>query len=106
MNYTIDISLQAKADLRNIYSYIAYELLSPQTAANQIDRLEENIFGLEVMPFRFKRYDEEPWKSRGLHVMPVDKYVVLYIPNNKEAIVTILRVMYSGRNLAKQLNNM
>ena len=27
------------------------------------------------MPFRFKRYDEEPWKSRGLHIMPVDKTV-------------------------------
>ncbi len=80
MNYTIDISLQAKTNLRNIYSYIANELLSPQTAANQIDRLEENIF----MPFRFRKYDEEPWKSRGLHIMPVDKYVVLYIPNKKK----------------------
>ncbi len=84
MNYTIDISLQAKTNLRNIYSYIANELLSPQTAANQIDRLEENIFGLEIMPFRFRKYDEEPWKSRGLHIMPVDKYVVLYIPNKKK----------------------
>ena len=104
MNYTIDISLQAKADLRNIYNYIANELLSPQTAANQIDRLEENIFGLEVMPFRFKRYDEEPWKSRGLHIMPVDKFVVLYIPNKQKTIVTILRVMYGGRNINEQLN--
>ena len=104
MNYTIDISLQAKTDLRNIYNYIANELLSPQTAANQIDRLEENIFGLEVMPFRFKRYDEEPWKSRGLHIMPVDKFVVLYIPNKQKTIVTILRVMYGGRNINEQLN--
>ena len=104
MNYTIDISLQAKTDLRNIYSYIANELLSPQTAVNQIDWLEENIFGLEVMPFRFKRYDEEPWKSRGLHIMPVDKYVVLYIPDKKRTIVTILRVMYGGRNINKQLS--
>ncbi len=104
MNYTIDISLQAKTDLRNIYSYIANELLSPQTAANQIDRLEENIFGLEVMPFRFKRYDEEPWKSRGLHIMPVDKFVVLYIPNKQKTIVTILRVMYGGRNINEQLS--
>jgi toxin ParE1/3/4 len=104
MNYTIDISLQAKTDLRNIYNYIANELLSPQTAANQIDRLEENIFGLEVMPFRFKRYDEEPWKSRGLHIMPVDKFVVLYIPNKQKTIVTILRVMYGGRNINEQLS--
>ena len=104
MNYTIDISLQAKTDLRNIYSYIANELLSPQTAANQIDRLEGNIFGLEVMPFRYKRYDEEPWKSRGLHIMPVDKYVVLYIPDKKRAIVTVLRIMYGGRNINEQLS--
>ena len=54
MNYTIDISLQAKADLRNIYSYIANELLSPQTAANQIDRLEEVYLTKPRLCYNFK----------------------------------------------------
>lgn len=42
MTYKIDISKQAQADLRGIYEYIAYNLLSPQSAAGQLDRLEEH----------------------------------------------------------------
>lgn len=55
------------------------------------------------MPFRFKLYKKEPWKLKGLHIMPVDKFVVLYIPDKNKSLVTILRVMYSGRDIDKQL---
>ena len=47
---------------------------------------------------------KEPWKSRGLRVLPVDNYVVLYIPDNDKKVVTILRVMYAGRDIDNQLN--
>ena len=44
------------------------------------------------------------WKSRGLRILPVDNYVVLYIPDEDRKTVEILRVMYGGRNIDKQLN--
>ncbi len=34
MIYTIEISVQAEADLRGIYEYIAFELLSPKNASS------------------------------------------------------------------------
>lgn len=34
----------------------------------------------------------------------VDHYIVFYIPDIQEQVVTILRVMYSGRNIEKQLS--
>ena len=37
------ITEQADADLRGIYEYITFELLSPENAARQLDRLEESI---------------------------------------------------------------
>ena len=43
-------------------------------------------------------------KSRGLRVLPVDNYLVLYIPDNDKKVVTILRVMYAGRDIDNQLN--
>ena len=43
-------------------------------------------------------------KNRGLHVLPVDNYVVLYIPDSDKRVVTILRVMYAGRDIDNQLN--
>ena len=52
MIYEIELSKQADADLRGIYEYIAFELLSPDNAARQLDRLEEHIAGLEDFPER------------------------------------------------------
>lgn len=106
MNYKVEISVQAKADLRNTYKYIAFDLLAPQNAARQLDRLEEGIKSLEFMPLRYSEYENEPWKSRGMRIMPVDNYVVLYIPNEETGVVTVIRVMYGGRNIAEQLDNM
>ena len=103
MKYKIEISEQADKDLRNIYEYIAFELQAPENASGQIDRLEKHILSLDSMPEKYRIYDKEPWKSRGLHLLPVDNYVVLYIPDTDTKVVTILRIMYSGRDIDKQL---
>ena len=104
MKYTVEITSQAESDLRDVHAYIAFELLAPENAACQLGRLEEAIMGLASLPFRFGQYDAEPWKSRGLRIMPVDHYVVLYIPNEEKAMETVMRVMYGGRDIQKQLN--
>ena len=56
------------------------------------------------MPERFPRYGKEPWHSRGLRFVAVDNYIVFYLPDVEEQVVTILRVMYSGRNIEEQLS--
>jgi len=52
----------------------AFELQSPENASGQLNRLEESIMGLNQMPERFREYENEPWHSRGLRIMPVDKF--------------------------------
>ena len=103
MIYAVITTDQADADLRGIYEYIAFELLSPDNAARQLGRLEEHIVGLEEFPEKFRYYEKEPWHSRGLRVMPVDNYLVFYIPDNDAGIVTVIRVMYAGRDVDGQL---
>ena len=104
MIYELEISEQADNDLRGIFEYIAFELQSSQNASGQLDRLEEQILSLDTMPERYRRYEKEPWKSRGLRVLLVDNYVVFYIPDSDKKVVTILRVMYAGRDTDNQLN--
>ena len=48
-------------------------------------------------------YDKDPWKSRNLRVLPVDNYCVFYIPDNNNGTVTVIRVIYGGRNIEEQL---
>ena len=82
MMYEVEVSEQADSDLRGIFEYIAFELQSPENASGQLDRLEEQILSLDTMPEHYRKYEKEPWKSRGLRVLPVDNYVVLYIPDS------------------------
>lgn len=105
MNYEVEVTEQAESDLRGIFDHIAFSLQSLQNAVGQLDRLEKAISGLSYMPERFRAYDNEPWHSRGLRIMTVDNYCVFYIPDNKEQVVTIIRVMYGSRDVNSQLNN-
>ncbi len=105
MIYEVTITEQANADLRKIYEYIAFELLSPENAAGQLDRLEENIIELEQFPEKYRVYDKEPWHSRGMRVMPVDNYLVFYILDKDAGLVTVIRVIYEGRDVDTQLKN-
>ena len=104
MIYEVRMTPETKNDLRGIFEYIAFDLQSVQNAAGQIDRLEKGISELDQMPERFRKYEKEPWHSRNLRVMPVDNYLVFYIPDQTTGIVTVIRVMYGGRDADRRLN--
>lgn len=104
MSFHVVYSAEARQDLRDIYQYIAFELLEPETAAGQANRIMNEISSLDEMPMRHRRYEEEPWYSQGLRVMPVDNYLVFYLPDETNKTVSIIRIMYGGRDISKQLN--
>ena len=103
MSYSIKYTETAIQDIDNIYEYIAYDLSEPATAAKMLDRFEEKIKALGNMPLKFREYDVEPWKSRGMHIMPVGNYIVLYTPNEKTEVVTVNRVFYGGMDIPQHL---
>ena len=47
MIFKVVISSQAEKDLRGIFEYIAFELLSPENATGQLERLEKQILHLK-----------------------------------------------------------
>ena len=104
MTYNIEISSHAEPDLRDIYEYIAFKLFSPKAAARQLMRLKAGIMSLDQMPKRFRAYQKELGFSKGLRVMPVDKFLIFYIPSESDKKVYIVRVIYGGRNIEEELN--
>ena len=84
--------------------YERKDMQTPENVSDQLDRLEACIMDLDHMPKRYRQYELEPWKSRGLRGAPVDNYLVLYIPDDDTQVVTIIRVMYGGRDVDTQLN--
>ena len=94
----------AKKDLRNVFRYISEELFAPENAARQTDRIMAAIRKLDTMPNRNRLYEEEPWHSRGLRFFPVDNYLVFYKTNDETETAYIVRIMYVGRDVHKQLS--
>lgn len=105
MIYHVTLTQQAQADLREIFKYIAIDLQSVENASGQLDRLEKAIATLDQVPERFRSYDKPKWRQRNLRIMPVDNYLVLYIPDHGSTTVTVLRIMYGGRDISRQLSN-
>ena len=61
----------------------------PDTAKNQTRRIMDAVNSLDEMPMRYSLYRNAPWHSRGLRFLPV--------------VVSIVRIMYGGRDVSKQL---
>ncbi len=103
MKYDVTFTEQAENDLRGVFEYIAFDLLSPENAAGQLDRIEEKILSLGEYPEKFRQYEREPWKSRNTRVVPVDNYVIFYIPDKtkKYPMRRIRRSLISYRKQEK-----
>ena len=103
MKFEVELTEKADRDLRNIFLYIAVDLSAPENAERQINRLCDAILSLDELPERYRRYEDEPWYSRGMRVLPIDNFVILYIPYLEEKVVRIVTVMYGGRDISEQL---
>lgn len=90
-NYKVSYSGEALSDLREIYSYIAYELLVPKTAAAQIKRIREKIRSLDFMPACHELVEWEPWQSMNMLQLPIDNYIAYYLVDDKTKMVIITR---------------
>ena len=99
MTWLVDYADSAKQDLREIYLYIKDVLLEPVIAENQTDRIMDAADALDHMPLRCRLYDNEPWRSKGLRILPVDNFVVLYVPDEARNLVKIMRIAYGGRDI-------
>ena len=104
MKYKVMYTAVAKKDLQNIFRYISEGLLAPENATGQTGRIITAIRKLGTMPNRNRLYEEEPWHSRGLRFFPVDNYLVFYKADDEAEMVYIVRIMYSGRDVHKQLS--
>lgn len=103
MSWKINYTRHASEDLKAIYEYLAFELLVPDIASRQSDRIMKAVRMLDNMPERYKVYGEEPWKSQNLRYFPVDNYLVFYLQKKEADVINIVRIIYGGRDIKRQL---
>ena len=94
-----NITEQAECDMRNIHEYIEYTLLAPDAAKRTSNKLMASIDGIEELPKGCPLLRKEPWRSRGIRRKNSGNFAIFYIADDETEVVTIIRVMYSGRNV-------
>jgi len=104
MKWNVFYTEDAESDLQGIYDYISYVLLEFLTAKKQTDRIMDAVDSLDHMPLRHQLYEHEPWHTKGLRVLPVDNYLIFYLPDESEGTVAIICIMYGGRDIDRHLN--
>ena len=104
-SYKVSYSADALDDLREIYEYIANELLVPETAAAQLGRIRKEVRSLDFMPARYALVEWEPWFSMKMYQLPVDNFNVYYLVNDEKKAVTVVRIFYGGRDIEEIINS-
>lgn len=100
-HYKTHITDEALNDMESIYEYIAEELLAPDTAMEQYNRIADAIETLDQMPERIKLMESEPERTRGLRRLIVDNYAVFFIIVDDVVIVT--NVLYGASDIENRL---
>lgn len=104
MEYNVLLTEHARDDLKSIYEYIAFELLSPDAASGMIKGILATSKGLNSFPNRNPLYHEEPWKSLEVRFVPYKNYIIFYKVDATNKAVTVARIMFGGRDITNQLN--
>lgn len=99
--YKVVITKEALQDMENIYNYIATDLLSPENAIGQYNRIADEILKPDAFPERFKIIDSEPEKRMELRRILVNNYSVFYTIRDEKVIVT--DVLYTASDIEARL---
>ena len=98
MQYALELTATAKADLSEIFTYIKTAFLDADTARSQVMRIKDTIMGLEQLPERFPLIPRETMGDCDIRKVLVDNYIVFYQIQPQPPIVYVLRVVYCRRN--------
>lgn len=96
----IVFSLAARQDLYDIFEYIANTLQASDTAAKVTRKIVHEIRSLEFMPETYPIYKKDPWHSQKVRFFPVKNYLIFYVVNKEESTISIIRILYRGRNIS------
>jgi toxin ParE1/3/4 len=92
--------------MEQISIYIAIDLANPIAALSFLDAMETSITKLSTFPHRNPLVDEEPWRSKGIRMMPVNNFLVYYWINEETFIIHVTAIVYAKRNQIRQLAEM
>ena len=102
------LSKKAEADLDEILSYLSIELSNSDAASGFLKDLQTVIDSICAIPKMGRIVENEFLPDRDVRKSLVGNYILYYLPDTKEKIIYILRILYGRRSLdelVREINN-
>lgn len=100
------LTQKAESDLDGIVSYIAVKLLNPPAASDFVNKLQENIEEARNFPESGSLIYNDFLQAENVRKKLVGNYIMYYLPDTREKIIYILRIVYSKRNMDEILKKL
>ena len=98
MSYNFKLTQQASDDLDEIIRYMVMELANKKAARDFLDDIEETIQEACLFPESGVLVKNDFLPDIEIRKKRVNHYVLYYLPQHKEKIILILRIVYGKRN--------
>jgi len=95
--YKVLIAESAKKDIKEKKQYIIDTFKYRELGERFSKKIKKAVITLEVLPQGYSA-TEFRYKGHIIYLKPIDTYLLLYIVDNSNHIVTILRVLQDGMN--------
>ena len=96
--YSLVITDVAEEDILDTVYYIANVLKAPVAANNLLDEIERHEAILENTPNIYPFVPDECLAQRGLRFARIKNYLMFYLINEDDKIVTVIRFLYARRD--------
>lgn len=96
--FKIILNERAFKDIDDIFAYIALEKQSPEYAQGQTDRIWIALRTLDTFPQSHQERNEGRYAGKGYRQLLLDNYVAIFKIDESKKVVTIVTVLYQGRN--------
>ncbi len=103
-SYKVNITKQAEESMRNIALYIARNLMNVSAAEGHVDEFLNAIEELSYRAATVKTIPEQPWGKMGFRRISVKNYYIYFKIYEDRKEVSVLDIIYQGRDQQKGLN--
>ena len=93
------LTAKAEADLDQIVFYIAAGLDNQRAATDFLPKLQDAINDIRSFPESGALVENEFLPYKTIRKKHVGNYIMYYLPNQKENMIYVLRILYGRRNL-------
>jgi len=105
VKYNVRIMDAAKADIGDIYHYIANDLRNPIAAERRISLIEAEIRKLRTNPYIYPIVSDEYLGTKGFRMIVAKSHLVFFIIREELHYVSVIRVLYGRMNWKLMLLN-